>query len=148
CDGWEVRDEPLAVYGRWAPGVKHALQLTSWSGDVTLCTDGPRGLSPAQRSRLTRHGVGLREQKLARVEGAGGRLGRLLFEEGGPLPCRALFLTPQPTQHSDLALRLGCRLGEGGLVETTPDGKTEVPGVFVAGDASGGTHLAIVAAAE
>ena len=59
CDGWEVRDEALAAYGRGEHGVKVALELTPWSDDVVLCTDGGR-LSDAQRGRHGRHGVGLR----------------------------------------------------------------------------------------
>ena len=41
CDGWELRDQPLAIYGRGARGVGLALELTAWSRDLVLCTDGP-----------------------------------------------------------------------------------------------------------
>src|ERR671914_1663155 len=45
CDGWELRDQPLAVYGRAQKGLDLALALTTWSGDVVLCTDGRSWLS-------------------------------------------------------------------------------------------------------
>ena len=83
-----------------------------------------------------------------RLEGAGGRLERLCFAEGRPLQGRALFVAPRSRQRSDLALRLGCRLDEDGLVAVTADGRTDAPGVFVAGDASPGIQLAVVAAAD
>ena len=41
CDGWEVRDQPLAIYGRGDRGLGLSLELTAWSRDLVLCTDGP-----------------------------------------------------------------------------------------------------------
>jgi len=40
CDGWEWRDQPLAVYGRGEEGPALALALTVWSPDLVLCTAG------------------------------------------------------------------------------------------------------------
>src|SRR3954454_7782587 len=40
CDGWEVRDRPLALHGSGPGAVRSALMLAGWSNDVVLCTDG------------------------------------------------------------------------------------------------------------
>ena len=40
CDGWEVRDQPLAFHGSGPGAVRSALVLAGWSNDVVLCTDG------------------------------------------------------------------------------------------------------------
>src|SRR6266581_1245731 len=40
CDGWEVRDQPLAVFGTDEANIRLALTLTRYSPDVTLCTNG------------------------------------------------------------------------------------------------------------
>lgn len=56
CDGWEVRDQALAVYGQGDDkGGGLALEMTQWSRDVVLCSDGPSGLSADYRARLRRH---------------------------------------------------------------------------------------------
>ncbi|MBN9620482.1 MAG: NAD(P)/FAD-dependent oxidoreductase, partial [Actinobacteria bacterium] len=57
CDGWEQRDQPIAVYGRGHDGLGLALELTAWSRDLVLCTDGPDGLDERGRDRLGRHGI-------------------------------------------------------------------------------------------
>ena len=41
CDGWELRNRPLAIDGRGARGYGLSLELTGWSRDLVLCTDGP-----------------------------------------------------------------------------------------------------------
>lgn len=43
CDGWELRGQPLAAYGRGEAGLGLALELTAWSAGVTLCSDGRPG---------------------------------------------------------------------------------------------------------
>jgi len=148
CDGWEHRDQPLAVYGRGAAGKGLALELTAWSRDLVLCTDGPAGLPPDDLDQLTRNGIGLREERIARLEGRDGVLERVRFETGGALPRRALFFASDERQASDLALRLGCTLTPRGDVETGRYETTGVPGLYVAGDASRRVQLAVVAAAE
>lgn len=46
CDGWEMRDQPLAVYGRGDDkGAGLALEMKLWSQDVVLCSDGPSDLT-------------------------------------------------------------------------------------------------------
>lgn len=147
CDGWEHRDLPLAIYGRGREGVLYALELKSWSDDLVLCTDGD-DLVPEERERLARHGVGLRTEKLLRLEGGDGGLERLVFDGSDPLPRRALFFLPAQEPHSDLASRLGCTIVPGGVVETGSLQRTEVPGLYLAGDAARSVKLAIVAAAE
>src|SRR3954471_345856 len=44
CDGWEFRGKRLAIYGKGDAGKGLALELTLWSSDIVLCTDGPAEL--------------------------------------------------------------------------------------------------------
>jgi thioredoxin reductase len=77
CDGWEARDQPMAVYARSAKGVGLAIQLKVWSSDVALCTDGVR-LPREQVARLERHAIPWYRARLQRLEGdADGRLRRI-----------------------------------------------------------------------
>ena len=60
CDGWDVRDRPLALYGRGPAAVRSALFLTSWTNDVVLCTDGPTDLGASADSARRRRREGSR----------------------------------------------------------------------------------------
>jgi hypothetical protein len=55
CDGWEMRDQPLAAYGQGKSGAGLALSLKTWSRDVVLCTNGRTRLRAQDRERLERH---------------------------------------------------------------------------------------------
>jgi len=147
CDGWEVRDRPLAVYGRGARGFGLSLELTGWSRDLVLCSDGPCELGAEERARLDRNGIRVREEPVARLEGSG-RLERIVFASGEPLARHALFFTTGQTQQSQLARRLGCEINEKGTVRTGKYETTHLPGLYVAGDASRAVQWVVVAAAE
>jgi thioredoxin reductase len=148
CDGWEWRDQPLAVYGQGETGSALALGLTVWTNDVVLCTDGPSGLSAQEEKGLSWAGIEIREEAIVRLEGQNGQLRRVVFAEGEPLPRRALFFGSGQHQRSRLAERLGARFNDKGTVETGTCESTNVPGLYVAGDASKEAQFVIVAAAE
>jgi thioredoxin reductase len=147
CDGWEWRDRPIAVYGDGEEGSALALGLTVWSDDLVLCTGGGR-LTPQQREQLAAAGVGVREEVVVRLEGQRGWLSRIIFAQGEPLPRQALFFSSSQHQRSDLPLRLGCRFTGRGAVNTGSCEATDVPGLYVAGDASKEAQFVIIAAAE
>lgn len=148
CDGWEVRDAPLAIYGRTDAAHGLALELTRWSRDLVLCTDGSSALTEEHRTRLATHGIALREEAIARLESTDGVLQRIVFREGPALERRALFFSTSQRQASPLAQSLGCTLSPDGDIVADRHEATGVPGLYAAGDASSGPQLAIVAAAE
>jgi len=148
CDGWEVRDQTLAIYGRGERGYGLSLELTAWSRDLALVTDGPAEIDDTQRERLARNGISIREERVVRVEGQDGILQRIVFAEGAPLERRAMFFTTGQSQQSELAVTLGCPLNEKGTVRTGKYETTHLRGLFVAGDASRAVQWVIVAASE
>jgi thioredoxin reductase len=135
CDGWEVRDRPLARHGRGPAGARSALVLAAWSNDVVLCSDGPAELG-AQREALDRAGVRIREEPIARLVGAEGMLSHIEFESGPPEVRDALFVSTRRGQPNGLAAGLGCDLTDAGTIVIDLDGRTSVPGVYAAGDAA------------
>ncbi|KQP91792.1 NAD(P)/FAD-dependent oxidoreductase [Methylobacterium sp. Leaf117] len=149
CDGYENRDRPLAAYAHGEAARGMALELTAWSRDVTLCTDAhATPLSDPDRERLGRHDIRIVETAIRRLDGDGRQPQRLVFADGATLPCHAVFLMPMPCEPSDLITQLGCDLTHKGVVPTGEYETTNVPGLFVAGDASRRVQFAVVAAAE
>lgn len=148
CDGWEIRDQPIAIYGRGEHGLGLSLEMTVWSRDLVLCTDGPSEIDEEGLARLQRNGIAVREERIARLDGRDGILERIVFESGASLARRALFFTTGQSQQSELAMHLGCGINEKGTVRTGRYEATHLRGLFVAGDASRAVQWVIVAAAE
>ena len=148
CDGWEVRDQPIAIYGRGHRGLGLSLEMVGWSRDLILCTDGPCDIDDDGRARLARNDIALREDRVARLDGRDGLLERVVFAHGDSIERRALFFTTGQRQQSPLALALGCQMNEKGTVTTGKYESTHLSGLYVAGDASRDVQWVIVAAAE
>jgi len=152
CHGWEVRDRPLAVLAKGEEVVGRAVLIRNWSRDLLALTNGSPGLDDAGRRKLRALGVGLREERIARLEADSGALGRILFEDGSSLEREGLFYVPRQRQRSDLADSLGCeleRVGHALVVKNDPVSKeTSVPGVYAAGDVTSPVQSVVLAAAS
>jgi thioredoxin reductase len=133
CDGWEVRDQPLAFHGSGPGAVRSALVLAGWSNDVVLCTDGAPDPGGAV---LADAGVRVRTEPIARLAGSDGLLARIEFSDGSAEPREALFVNTRRDQPNGLAAALGCELTGAGTLVTDANGRTNVAGVYAAGDAA------------
>jgi len=147
CDGWERRDRPLAAFGRGAEVAGLALALKTWSADILACTHGAP-LERRLRERLARNGIQTRVEPIARIEHADGALRRIAFTSGEALEREALFFATAQHPQSSLAITLGCALNRRGTVKTGSLCDTNIPRVYVAGDASRDAQFVVVAASE
>jgi thioredoxin reductase len=146
CDGWEHRDEPLAVYGKGEAGIELASEMLVWSRDLIYFSDGVALAAPA-RDRLRGLGVEIIETKIDALVGNNGSLEAIVLSDGKRVERKAMFFIGPQHQNSELARKLGCDLEEG-FVTCGEESETCVPGLYVAGNTSTGLQLAIVAAAE
>ncbi len=149
CHGWEVRHQPLAVYGQGRTVTGLALLVSRWSRDVVIVTNGPGHLTPNARRRLRRENIGVREAPLRDLVGTpGGDLRCIRFEDGSELERAALFLHAPQHQRTPLAARVGARLTSKGAVWVDSKLHTSVPGLYAAGDTKPGAQQALLAAAD
>jgi thioredoxin reductase len=154
CHGWERIGLPLGVLAldEWA--VHHAVHVARFSDDVTLYTNGDFPITADQREFLRARKVAVRAETLARLDGPGASLERLVFTDGSTAPCQSLFCFAPTRQRSDLAARLGCRLLDDGKVEVNQFGQTTRAGVYAVGDMARtaanpfGAQQVVMAAAE
>src|SRR3954454_1501495 len=65
CDGFEHRDERLAVLAAGDRGEHLAVVVHQWSGDVVLLTNGPHGLASDQLARVRALGIPVVETPVA-----------------------------------------------------------------------------------
>ncbi len=71
-----VVDELPEIDGKGSKASELALELTMWSRDLVLCTDGPAELEEKQLRRLKHSRIQLCEVPIARLEGKDGIRGR------------------------------------------------------------------------
>ena len=150
CDGYEVKDKRVAVLGHGHNSAAFAANLLTWTKRLTLLTDQSE-ISTSDREKLTGLDIAVRTETVVALEGdkQTGQLERVLFSEGEPLECDALFFNLGTELATDFHKTLGCRLDEEcGLVWVDDTQQTSIEGVYAAGDVTPHSQLAVVAAAE
>jgi thioredoxin reductase len=150
CDGYEVKDKRVAVLAHGDNATGFTENLLTWTNQLTLLTD--RGeLANDDLAKLTKLDVRVRTESLVALEGdkSTKQLQRVLFAEGEPLECDALFFNLGTELATDFHETLGCRLDpECGLLWVDDTQQTSIKGVYGAGDITPNSQLAVVAAAE
>ncbi len=146
CHGWEVRDEPLAVYGRGEVASHFVRLIRGWTNDLVLFTDGPSQLDADELARISANGIVVVKEPIARLEGTE-RLEAIVLRNGDRIERAGIFMRPDQVQSSDLPHKLGCALTAQGRLEADAIGRTNVPMVFVAGDCGPGNQSVPNAAA-
>lgn len=148
CDGWELRDKPLVVISK-GTGVMHfAPLLSGWTNRFTICTNGPDELTEEQREELRQHRVPVFDTPIRSIDSIDGIVQQVVLADGTTIPCEGIFFSPELVIGSDLPQSIGCHITETGTVVVDDFGKTNVPGVYSAGDAASRMHQAIAAAAK
>jgi thioredoxin reductase len=150
CDGYECLNKRIAVLGSGTKTVGFALNLLTWTNQITLINEDKDGLSTGDRDKLAAFDIPVRDQTIEALDGDfnAKQLRRIVFTEGDALECDALFFNLGNKPASNLHEMLGCKLDENGLVWVDQARQTSVQGVYAAGDITPNSQLAIVAAAE
>lgn len=148
CDGWEVSGKKIGVYSKSKGGVDLAISLTTWSKRVTLYTDGKKYVREKHLDILKKKNIEIVYDPIDRLEGNNGMLKNIILRNDEKWPCDALFFSNGYEIQCDLVESLGCHLGKNKVAVTNRSQQTNIPGLYVAGDASRDVHFVVVAAAE
>ncbi len=148
CDGWEVRGKNIGVYARNKEGWELALSLKGWTDHVSLYTDGKNKVKPQQKEHLVANDIEIINWPIIELKHYEGQLQELIFSNGEHRKCDALFFVNGFTQQCNIAEAFGCDISKKGVILTNRFQQTNIPGLYVAGDASKDMHFVVVAAAE
>ncbi|RAV20816.1 NAD(P)/FAD-dependent oxidoreductase [Paenibacillus contaminans] len=147
CDGWELRDEPLVIINKGPELVHFAPLISGWTDRFTFCTNGPDELTDTEREAI-RQKAPIFESPIRHIDSKDGIVREVILEDGTTIPCRGIFFKPDLVMGSDLPRAVGCHISETGNVVVDTYGKTNVPGVYSAGDMTSRLHQSIVAASN
>jgi len=137
CDGWELRDKPLvAIIDEQVQGFHFIQTIYNWSKDLVVCTNGKPFQNSEQKRLIQNKGIKIIENRIKNFVGENGQIQKAIFENGESVNIQGGFVLPQLTQSSDIAKQLGCEYNSLGGISTDSFGRTNINGVYAAGDAS------------
>lgn len=141
CDAFFYKNKDVAVLGCCEYAAHEALALLPLASSVTLVTNGEApmaGLPEGLKAVIT--------TKILSLTGDG-RLEGITFEDGTSLAVSGLFVAQGIAGSADLARKIGAQT-EGNRIVVDSHMATNVPGLFAAGDCTGGMLQIAKAVAE
>jgi thioredoxin reductase len=151
CDGYECRGKKTVVVGSGRKAVGLALNLTTWTDDVIICTNGepPAVDRPEYCQKLDGLNIPILTERITRIATAAKReIYSLELDNGMCLDADKLFFAFGQHAADDLGAQLGCERDEDGQIVIDGRYHTSVRNVFAAGDIVPGPQLAIAAASD
>ena len=125
CDGMLYRGKPVAVVGRSGDAPREAAYLKSLGCQVVyVAPKRPTALEPD-----------IPFLQANRLEIAGAQTVTTLVADGAPIPCSGVFILRDAVAPTDLLPQLETL---GGSIRVDRSMATSIPGVFAAGDCTGG----------
>jgi thioredoxin reductase len=138
CHGWEVRDQAIGVLGTGPLSVHQALLFRQLSDDVTFFPN-TRPLTGEEAEQLAARGIRVVDGQVTGAEIAGDLLIGVRMIDGTLVRRQVLAVSPRMVARAGFLAGLGLNLAEhpasvGEHIPADPTGRTELPGVWVAGN--------------
>lgn len=150
CHGWEARERRwgyLATPAAVAHLLPFALQLRSWSRDVTVFTHAAVTLPEETHATLVASGISVETAPIARLIAEAGKLAAVELGDGRRVEREVLFAHP-PQRQTALVQSLDLTLDADSFVQVDAMRReTSMPGVYAAGDLCTRMQAAVQAAA-
>ncbi|RKN07011.1 NAD(P)/FAD-dependent oxidoreductase [Streptomyces radicis] len=141
CHGWEVRDQPIGVLATGPASVHHAMLFRQLTDDLVYFTRGGE-LDEGSRARFAARGVRVVDTPVGEVAAAeGGGIAGVRLADGTFVARRFLAVATRMRARTEGLDGLGLPMedlpdGMGRRFASGMAGTTEVPGVWVAGNAT------------
>ncbi|AVM22940.1 NAD(P)/FAD-dependent oxidoreductase [Bacillus pumilus] len=147
CDGWELKDKPLALIAENQRTLHMAKLLSNWTKDLIVFTNGQKVLAEEEKALLTAHSIQVIDVPIVSIDHENGQLHSLHLANGETVKRGGGFVASDFKQSTPFAEKLGCQMTTNGGIETDILGRTTVSGVFACGDNLGGPAQLVLAAA-
>ncbi|WP_293782356.1 NAD(P)/FAD-dependent oxidoreductase [uncultured Aeromicrobium sp.] len=141
CHGWEARGRQIGILGRGAASLHQVLLFGQLTDRLTLFTHEMEPLSEEQSEQLAALGVRVIEGRVDRLSDDGDRLRGVVLADGTKVEVDAVTVAPRFVARGEVFEQLGGvreqhPQGFGELIPVDATGRTPVPGVWAAGNAS------------
>jgi len=137
CDGFFFKNKKVVVIGSGNYAGEEALQLLNYTKDITILSHGREfNFSPEIKAAL--EGSNIQMQKTVRIKeiNGNGKAEKLILTDGTEMAFDGYFMAVGVAGAISFAKKMGLELNNN-YIKVDLDGKTNIPGLFAAGDCTG-----------
>lgn len=145
CDGWEMKEKPLILITESSVGLYSAKLLKNWTDELIVATNGIEVFDAEQKKLLELNDIRLIEERIVELDGVDGELQGVAFESREKINISGGFCTTLLDKKFSFIDSLDIELTEAGFVVTDSLGRTNVKGIYAAGEITGPSQLIVSA---
>lgn len=147
CDGYEMRDQRVGVFGSSESSLQVAFPLGWFTPHVTLFTNGAFEVGQELRDRFAAEGYVLNEQPIHQFLGENHQMSGVKLADGSIVKLDAGLVSMGSKYHADYLKGIDLEYNGGNLVTDTMN-RTSHPRIFAVGDLKVGMNQVVIAAAD
>ena len=136
CHGYEYKGQPTGILGNGDAAFEFGRFINHWTDKLTIFTNGKSMITEEQQVQLVEMKINIIEEPVQQLQHLDGYLHALLLANGELCNLSALYARIPFEQHCKLPEELGCSLNEAGYLNVDEFNKTNVAGIYAAGDNS------------
>lgn len=145
CDGFLYRGQDVAVLGSGDYALHESQELANIAKSVTILTNG-QASSKLQQSQNSNSKITINEKTIKEFEGDK-IIRKVKFTDDTELQIRGVFVAEGVATSIDFARKLGAKIGPNKIMVNSRM-ETNIPGLYAAGDCTGGLLQISTAVAE
>lgn len=151
CDGYKTRGKTVTIIGNSDDAATTALQFSNFTDKIqfiTECDKASVSISPKKKKALQKAGIPLYISTLQSISGKDGKIRYLQLANGEKVRTDYLFNLQPSTPNSNLVKNLDVLLDAQGYIMAGDEQRTNVEGIYAAGDVTKHFSHQIVCAAH
>ncbi|TLV02761.1 NAD(P)/FAD-dependent oxidoreductase [Dyadobacter luticola] len=134
CHGYEYRGQKTGILANGETVLEMGKLIRHWTEDVTIFTNGAATFDQDTRENSLAMNIVINEHEIQSIRHDRGYLSQLNFTNNTSEQLTALYARPAFVQHCTIPLELGCEINEKGHLKVDEMQKTNIPGIYAAGD--------------
>ncbi len=137
CDGYKTMQKTVVVIGQDDEAAVTCLQFKNYTEKLVFCLNCSSQeckISPHKRQNLEKFGVVVVEGKVKDLRGKDGYVTHVVLEDETIIETDFVFSMLGASPNVELAVQLGVELEPNGYIKTDTEQRTNIPGVYAAGD--------------
>lgn len=147
CDAWELQGRRLALIGETSDLADRARLIGRWTESLTVFTHGADVVTATEEAELATAGIAVQRHPIVELVGDRGRLEAIRLADGTLVEVDGGFVRPEWGSTLSFLDGIAPTLDGAGHLITDRSGRTDIRGLYAAGDAAApGPQQLIVAA--
>jgi len=137
CDGFFFKNKNVVVVGNGNYAGEEALQLLNYTKNITILSHGKEfEFSKEIQKDLEENNITLQKTPRIKEISGNGKAEKLILADGGEILTHGVFMAVGVAGATAFAKKLGLEM-ENNYIKVHHDGRTNIPGIFSAGDCTG-----------